>query len=139
MITDDFERIIKKIGTAHNTDEAVQFCEMLCQQRINEKLKGCLDAGKAEELMEWIEKQQEDFDDDYEDIFESIKEKIISLMNEGKKISQPTLPDEVIQLLKRAKSFLPLYIPTKAHHEHNELGLDIIKCLEKYQNNNEGK
>lgn len=46
--------------------------------------------------------------------------------------SQINMPSDVIELLKRAKAFVPLYMPTKAHHEHNELGLDLIKCFEKY-------
>jgi hypothetical protein len=43
-----------------------------------------------------------------------------------------SLPTDVIELLKRAKTFVPLYMPTKAHNEHNQLGLDLIKCFEKY-------
>lgn len=42
------------------------------------------------------------------------------------------LPPDVIELLKRAKKFVPLYMPTKAHNEHNQLGIDLIECFEKY-------
>jgi len=38
-ITDDFERIIKKIGMAHNTEEAIRFCNELHQQILNEELE----------------------------------------------------------------------------------------------------
>lgn len=43
-----------------------------------------------------------------------------------------SLPTDVAEILIRAKAFVPLYMPTKAHNEHNMLGLDIIKILEKY-------
>lgn len=48
-------------------------------------------------------------------------------------MKEQTLPQEVIELLKRASEFLPLYMPTKAHHEHNKLKLDILVCLKKYE------
>ena len=43
------------------------------------------------------------------------------------------LPLDVIEILIRAKSFVPLYMPTKEHHENNALALDIIEILKKYK------
>lgn len=43
------------------------------------------------------------------------------------------LPEDVVEILIRAKAFVPLYMPTQAHNKHNMLGLDIIKILEKYK------
>lgn len=43
-----------------------------------------------------------------------------------------SLPSDVVEILIKAKAFVPLYMPTKAHNEHNMMALDIIKILEKY-------
>src|SRR3990167_10438793 len=50
-----------------------------------------------------------------------------------------SLPPDVVEILIRAKAFVPLYMPTKAHSEHNMLGLDIIKILERYKVDWKGK
>ena len=42
------------------------------------------------------------------------------------------LPKEVIDILKNVSVFIPLYIPTAAHNEHNNIKLEILKILEKY-------
>lgn len=55
-----------------------------------------------------------------------------SIENKNQPVVVPSLPIEVIELLKRAGSFIPLYMPTQAHNEHNMLKLDILKCLDKY-------
>ena len=44
-----------------------------------------------------------------------------------------SLPTDVVEILIRVKTFVPLYMPTQAHNEHNALALDIIKILEKYK------
>lgn len=41
----------------------------------------------------------------------------------------PSPKQEVVELLKRAAKFIPLYMPTEAHREHNKLKLDILKYL----------
>lgn len=61
---------------------------------------------------------------------------IRNAMDEYKNSQPSELNNEVINLLERAKSFLPLYIPTKAHYEHNKLSLDIGIFLSSLSNNN---
>ncbi len=45
------------------------------------------------------------------------------------------LPEDVVDVLIRAKKFMPLYMPTKDHEDHNKLALDILNILKKYELN----
>lgn len=67
---------------------------------------------------------------------DNLKDKL-SNEEQNKPLQQPlvsgSLPTDVVEILIRAKAFVPLYMPTQAHNKHNMLGLDIIKILEKYK------